>query len=42
VSTAGITQAASLASRQQVQSPASELTGSKIAMPIRHGNEKAG
>jgi len=42
VSKAGITLATLLAPRQQVQAPFSEQTRSKIAMPIRHRNEKAG
>ena len=42
VSKAGITLATLLTPHRQVQSPASERTESKIAMPIRHRNEKAG
>jgi hypothetical protein len=38
----GLHQDTSLASRQRVQSPASERAGSKLAMPITCRNEKAG
>jgi len=37
----GLHEATLCATRQQIQSPNSERAGSKLVMPITHGNEKA-